>query len=144
MSSYLYANQYISSREVIATVDCTASYSLLSSPSAQLPVTSIRPVTAGIQSVVPSLITLYFRGNFLPIGVNRVSLKVELQATPSTPSGRESSTAASLLLVTTLQELPPSVTTLFLRSTRNECGNCTPILATVRLYCLLQLTVFDC
>jgi hypothetical protein len=36
----------------------------------------------------------------------------------------------------------PSAPTLNFRSTRNQRGNCTPILATVRLYCILQLPVF--
>jgi hypothetical protein len=38
----------------------------------------------------------------------------------------------------------PSVVTLFLRSTQNQRSNCTPFHATVRLYCILQLDVFDC
>jgi hypothetical protein len=36
----------------------------------------------------------------------------------------------------------PSVTTLSFRSTRNQRGNCGPILATVRLYRILQVEVF--
>jgi hypothetical protein len=35
----------------------------------------------------------------------------------------------------------PSVATLIIRSTRNQRGNCFPILATVRLYRILQLCV---
>jgi hypothetical protein len=38
----------------------------------------------------------------------------------------------------------PSTTTLLLRSTRNKYGNFLPILATVRLYRILQLEVFGC
>jgi hypothetical protein len=41
-----------------------------------------------------------------------------------------------------IQGLAPSVMALSFRSTRNQRGNCSPILATVRLYCILQLVVF--
>jgi hypothetical protein len=36
----------------------------------------------------------------------------------------------------------PSIQTLLFRSTRNQRGNCSPILAIVLLYCILQLAVF--
>jgi hypothetical protein len=36
----------------------------------------------------------------------------------------------------------PSVITLAFRSTRDQRGNCDPILATMHLYCSLQLEVF--
>jgi hypothetical protein len=38
-----------------------------------------------------------------------------------------------------IQEILPSIITLHFRSTRNQRGNCGPILATVRLYRILQL-----
>jgi hypothetical protein len=38
----------------------------------------------------------------------------------------------------------PSLITLMVGSTRNESGNCTPILDTVRLCRILQLSFFDC
>jgi hypothetical protein len=63
---------------------------------------------------------------------------------PSAPSGEASSTAALLLFGTTPQCIIPSATTLTSRSTRNVQGNRDPILATVRLYCIFQLDVFDC
>jgi hypothetical protein len=47
------------------------------------------------------------------------------------------------LLGTTPQDLP-FVPTLFFSSTRDQRGNCTPILATMRLYSILQLAVFNC
>jgi hypothetical protein len=36
-----------------------------------------------------------------------------------------------------IEGVAPSISTLFLRSTWNQQGNCGPILATVRLYCTL-------
>jgi hypothetical protein len=41
-----------------------------------------------------------------------------------------------------IQDLVPSLITLTFRSTRNQRGNCDPILVTVRLYRFLQLEVF--
>jgi hypothetical protein len=41
-----------------------------------------------------------------------------------------------------IQDIVPSVFTKKNRSTRNQRGNCSPILATVRLYRILQLDVF--
>jgi hypothetical protein len=41
-----------------------------------------------------------------------------------------------------IQGIMPSATTLVTRSTKNQRGNRTPILATVRLYRVLQLAVF--
>jgi hypothetical protein len=74
-----------------------------------------------------------------------ISPQTSSHSAPSAPSGKTtcSSTAASLLLGTTPQDLPSALTTLF-RSTRNQRGNRNPILATVRLYCILQCAVFDC
>jgi hypothetical protein len=43
-----------------------------------------------------------------------------------------------------IQETIPSIITPLFRSTWNQSGNCGPILATVRLYCIIQLAVFDC
>jgi hypothetical protein len=43
-----------------------------------------------------------------------------------------------------IQDLTPSVMTLCLRSTRDQRGNWGPIIAPVRLYCMLQLAIFDC
>jgi hypothetical protein len=43
-----------------------------------------------------------------------------------------------------IQDIVPSGRTLHFRSTRNQRGNCCPILATMRLYCTLQLAVFIC
>jgi hypothetical protein len=40
------------------------------------------------------------------------------------------------------QDIMPSAKTLFLRSIRNQRCNCTPTLATVRLYCIFQLDVY--
>jgi hypothetical protein len=42
-----------------------------------------------------------------------------------------------------MQDIHPSVIRLCFRSTLNQLGNCTPILATSRLCCILQLAVFD-
>jgi hypothetical protein len=44
-----------------------------------------------------------------------------------------------------IQDMLPSLSTLTFRSTRNQRGNCIPIVATVRLYRnrILQLGVFD-
>jgi hypothetical protein len=67
-----------------------------------------------------------------------ISIKDPSHSTTSPPSGKASSTTASLLLA---QDMP-SPLTLRSRSTRNQRGNCTPILPTVRLYCILQLAVF--
>jgi hypothetical protein len=39
-------------------------------------------------------------------------------------------------------QILPSATTLSFRSTRNQRSNCSPIIATVRMYCILQLAVF--
>jgi hypothetical protein len=41
-----------------------------------------------------------------------------------------------------IQDLLPSVITLTSRSTRDQSGNCRPILATAPLYRILQLDVF--
>jgi hypothetical protein len=41
------------------------------------------------------------------------------------------------------KHLPPFLLTLPFGSTRNERGDCTSILATVRLYCIFQFAVFD-
>jgi hypothetical protein len=40
------------------------------------------------------------------------------------------------------QGIMPSVITLLVRSARNQCYNCFPILDTVHFYCVLQLVVF--
>jgi hypothetical protein len=67
-----------------------------------------------------------------------ISSKPSSHSTASPPSGKASSTAASLLLETTPQ-IPPSTTTLTLHSSRNQRANCVPILATVSSYRILQL-----
>jgi hypothetical protein len=41
-----------------------------------------------------------------------------------------------------MQGKMPSLTTLVFHSTRNQSSNCSPIIATVRMYCILQLAVF--
>jgi hypothetical protein len=43
-----------------------------------------------------------------------------------------------------MQDMNPSAPTLICRSTRNQRGNCPPILANVRLNCFLQRVVFIC
>jgi hypothetical protein len=43
-----------------------------------------------------------------------------------------------------IQTMIPSIMTLFLCSTRNQLGSCNALLATVSLFCILQLDVFDC
>jgi hypothetical protein len=94
---------------------------------------------------MPSLATLSFRstwnksGNCDPIPAT-VRLYRVLQLAvfifcPFTRTSRRQSDAGS-------QGIMPSLATLYFRSTRNQCGNCSPILATVRLYRILQLTVF--
>jgi hypothetical protein len=43
-----------------------------------------------------------------------------------------------------IQGIMPSILALRFLSTRNRRGNCSPILATVRLNCILQLLVYVC
>jgi hypothetical protein len=84
---------------------------------------------AGIQGNVPSLL---FRISILV--VVRVDSREQLQV------GRFPGAFACCCL--RHQDIIPSFATLLFRSTRNQHGNCKPILATVRLYSILQLAVF--
>jgi hypothetical protein len=107
--------------------------------------TSIRPADAGIQDTMPSVTTLIFRstwyqcGNCTPILVTvhlyRILQLAVFVFCSFTRTSRRPVDAR-------IQALMPSAITLTFRSTRNQRGNCTPILATVRLYRILQLTVF--
>jgi hypothetical protein len=53
-------------------------------------------------------------------------------------------TRTSIHLVMVGIQTMPSTTALTIRSTRNQRGNCDPITATVRFYCILQLGDFGC
>jgi hypothetical protein len=99
--------------------------------------TSIRLVDAGIQGIMPSAITLCLRstknqrGNCTPI-LSIVSLYCILQ--PVFFFCCSDSLASSHSADVGIHVIVPSVTTLFMRSTRNQSGNRDPILSTVRLY----------
>jgi hypothetical protein len=108
-------------------------------------ITSIRPVDVGIKDIMPSVMTPSFRStrnqrrNCSPILVTvclycifqlAVFVCCPFTRTPSDDTG--------------IQDIVPSVPTLPFRSTGNQRCNCTPILATVRLYRIHQLAVFDC
>jgi hypothetical protein len=96
---------------------CTASFSLMSTSSAHLPVRPLAPASAP-QFLSPCICTRFF----------------------SCPLTRTSNREG----LVGIQDITPSAPTLHFNSTRNQRGNCTPILATVRLNCILQLAVFDC
>jgi hypothetical protein len=120
----------------------------------QLPVSVFCPFTplsrrrsddAGIQGILPSTPALFFRSiwkqrrNFLPI-LATVRFYCILQRgvfvwCPATFASTCSVDAG-------IQAINPSTMTLYTRSTRNQRGNCGPILATVRFYCILQRVVF--
>jgi hypothetical protein len=107
--------------------------------------TSSHLVDAGIQDIVPSVPAPLFRstrnqhGNCTPI-LPTVRLYRILQLAvfvfcPFTRTFIREIDAG-------IQDIVPSSITLLFRSTGNQRGNCTPILATVRLYRILQLAVF--
>jgi hypothetical protein len=107
---------------------------------------STRSVDVGIQDNAPSVTALFMcytrnqRGNCIPTLVT-VSLYCILQRTvffccPATRTSISTDIGSQDTLT------PPSVPPLFFRSIRDQRGNCTPILATLRLYCIFQLAVF--
>jgi hypothetical protein len=107
--------------------------------------TVIRPVDTGIHAVCPSFPTLFSRltrdvhGNCDPI-LATVRLYRTLQLDgfifwSFTLTSTRSAEAG-------IQVFLPSIPTLKSRSTRNQCGNYGPILATVPLYRILQFVVF--
>jgi hypothetical protein len=118
----------------------------------QLPIFICCPVTlkpnnlvdAGIRHILPSATTLTSRstrnqrGNCIPI-IAAVQLHCILQLAVFVfyPFTRPPTRPVDAWI----QDFMPSATTLVFRSTRNQCCNCTPILAAMRLCSLLQLDV---
>jgi hypothetical protein len=106
-----------------------------------------RQADAGILDIMPSAITLFFRstrdhrGNCGPILLAVRSYRIRqldnFVFCPLTRTFIRSVDAG-------IQDIAPSVTTQYFRSTRDQRGNYGQTLATVRLYCILQLAVFVC
>jgi hypothetical protein len=106
-----------------------------------------RSIDAGIQCIMPSATTLQSRSTRNQRGncgliLAAVHLYRILQLTVF---NRCPFTLASTCSVDVgMQDIMPSMTTLYFRSTRNQRGNYDPIFATVCLYRILQLDIFNC
>jgi hypothetical protein len=107
--------------------------------------TFIRPTDAWIQGIPPSVVTLSVRstwnqrGDCDPILATVRSYRIlQLGVFVFFPCSRTSIYSVDA----GIQFIVPSGVTLSSRSTRNQSGNCDPILATVRLYRIFQLDVF--
>jgi ribosomal protein L34E len=107
--------------------------------------TSSRQGDVRIQDILPSAPTLMFRstrnqcGDCGPIlATVRLYRILQLDVFLFCPFARTTICPVEARI----QDILPSIQTLFCRSTRNQCGDCGKILATVRLYCILQLDVF--
>jgi hypothetical protein len=97
--------------------------------------------------VSPSTTTLHFRstrdqyGNFLPIFATVHLYRIlQLAVFIFCPFTQTTIRSAGVWI----QDILPSIRTLHSRSSRYQRGNCSPILAAVRSYRILQLAVFDC
>jgi hypothetical protein len=100
---------------------------------------------AGIQEIIPSIPTLLFRstrnhrGNSIPFLATVLSYcyhqPTVFDCSPSTLASTHCNDVG-------IEDIFPSVPTLLFCSTRNQRRNCTPVLATVRFDCLLQLDEF--
>jgi hypothetical protein len=109
--------------------------------------TSSRQGDAGIQGIIPSIPTLLCRstrnqcGSFGPIlAIVRLYCILQLAVFVFCPFTLASTRPVDAVL----QDAMPPATTLYFRPIWNQRDNCLPILATDRLYCILQLAVFDC
>jgi hypothetical protein len=100
---------------------------------------------AGIQDITPSVMPLISRstrnqhGNCIPILATVYLYRIlQFSVFIFCPCTRTSSRQGD----TGIQDIVPSAITLISRSTWNQRGNCSLILATVHSYCILQFAVF--
>jgi hypothetical protein len=114
----------------------TASFSLVTSSSDHLPARAV----AGSMLETKLYHLLLHCNNVRP----GISAAIALQCLPPCVCTASFSlmSSSSDYLPARAQDIMPSATTLLSRSTRDQRGNCTPILATVRLYRILELDVF--